>query len=98
MQHTGPRLAGLGTRLLRLLPTVPPGDGEQRVGVGRPGALLADPDDAGPDVGGGADDGQVVELGPGADDAAAVRRPARPPGHFPEPDAEPERDAVAGEL
>src|SRR5215218_739311 len=60
--------------------------------------LGADTDDAGADVGGGPDDGDVVELGPGPGDAAAVRCPAASPRDFHEPDGQPERNAVAGQL
>jgi hypothetical protein len=54
-----------------LLPMTQSGQGQQQ----RPGDVLglgAYPDDPGADVGRGADDGDVVDQGPGADDAAAV--------------------------
>src|SRR5215207_884576 len=95
MQYTGPRLAGLGTRLLRLLPTAPEGEEEP---AGTCAALVTHAHDAGPGVGGHPDHGDVVEVGPRPRHSLAVGCPAASAGDLGEPDGQAEGYAVTGQL
>src|SRR5829696_2152374 len=95
MQHTGPRLARLGTWLLRLL-LMAAEEGEQD--RGRASGMGSDADYPGPFVGRDSDHRDMVEFGPGPGDALSVRAPARSPGYFHEPYGQAEGYSVSGQL